>query len=271
MYSNENHIGLLGGKLNQHEINERIEVLITDKDSRNESYSTSELDFINQYEGSGGQASKGGSGQGLLHEFFTPDYLCDLMWKLARKHGYTSGKVLEPSCGTGRFIKYANRPKDVVGFEISKISARIAYLTNTLSKTKGSPIIHNQYFETAFMESPRHTMRLPKFSTWLKEYPFSLVIGNPPYGAFKTFYSSFFKKPRIIQVEHFFMLYGLQLLKKGGLMVFVTASSFLDNGNTYTPIRKEMEQLCTLEEAFRLPPVFRFSQVPTDILIFRRK
>jgi len=258
-------------KIPQHELNKQIEALILAKDENSEAYSTQEIEFIKQYEGSGGQASKGASGQGLLHEFYTPDYLCELMWKLARKHGYESGKVLEPACGTGRMIKYANQPSDVVGFEISPTAARIADLTNQYPKALNVPTIYNQYFETAFMEAPRFTQRIKGGGTWLKEYPFSLIIGNPPYGIYKSFYSSFFRKPKMLQVEHFFMYYGLKLLKKGGLMVYITASSFLDNGNKYDNFREEMQKICTLEEAFRLPPVFRFSQVPTDILIFKKQ
>lgn len=260
---------ILSGKLNQLEINAQIEALILDRDENNTQFSTSDLEFIQHYEGSGGQATKGATGQGVLHEFYTPDYVCDLMWQLARKHGYTKGKVLEPSCGTGRFIKYANSPSDVVGFEINPISRRIAELTNTHKGKK--PTIYEDYFETAFMQFPRFTNRLPKFQTWLKEYPFSLVIGNPPYGAFKSYYSSFFKKPQMPQKEHFFIYYGLQLLKKGGVLVYVISSSLLNTGSKYDKLREELSTISTLEEAFRLPPVFKFSQVPTDILIFKRK
>lgn len=257
-------------KVSQHELNKQIEALILTKDENGEPYNQEELAFINQFEGSGGQAAKGASGQGLLHEFYTPDYVCELMWKLARKHGYTEGKVLEPACGTGRLIKYANQPSDVVGFEINPIAARIADLTNQYPNALNLPTIYNQYFETAFMEAPRFTQRVKGVGTWLKEYPFSLVIGNPPYGIYKSFYSSFFRKPKMLQVEHFFMYYGLKLLKKGGLLVYITASNFLNNGDKYDSFRSEMGKICQLEEAFRLPPVFRFSQVPTDILIFRR-
>lgn len=89
-------------KVSQHELNKQIEALILAKDEAGEPYTLDDLKFIEQYEGNGGQSSKGGSGQGLLHEFYTPDYLCKLMWELARKHGYKNGKVLEPACGTGR-------------------------------------------------------------------------------------------------------------------------------------------------------------------------
>lgn len=259
----------MGGKANQQQINAQIEALLIERDFNKESFSKQELEFIKRYEGSGGQASKGGQGQGLLHEFYTPDYVCELMWKLARKHGYKTGNVLEPSCGTGRFIGYANNPEDVVGFEINPTALRIAQITNT--RNGKQPTLYEAYFETAFMESPRYTNRLPKFQTWLKEYPFSLVIGNPPYGAFKSYYSSYFKKPNMPQKEHFFIYYGLQLLKKGGLLVYITSSSFLNTGDQYNNLRGELDKICTLEEAFRLPPVFKFSNVPTDILILKRK
>ncbi|MCR9171910.1 MAG: DNA (cytosine-5-)-methyltransferase [bacterium] len=260
----------LSGKVeDQQEINAQIEALIIERDLNNETYSEQDLQFIQRYEGSGGQASKGAQGQGLLHEFYTPEYVCDLMWQLARKHGYAGGKVLEPSCGTGRFIKYANSPSDVVGFEINSTALRIAEIVNT--KDGEVPTLYSEYFETAFMQSPRFTTRLPKFQTWLEDYPFSLVIGNPPYGGFKSYYSSYFKKPQMPQKEHFFIYYGLQLLKKGGLLVYITSSSLLNTGSKYDKLREELDKICTLEEAFRLPPVFKFSQVPTDILIFKRK
>lgn len=255
--------------MNQLELNKQIEALITTKDKRGERFTKADLDFISTYEGSGGQAAKGAKGQGILHEFFTPDYICELMWKLARKHGYTSGSVLEPAAGTGRFIKYANSPDDVTGFEINPFSARIAELTNQKGSKK--PTIHTKYFETAFLKAPRNTERLPGFSTWLEAFPFELVIGNPPYGLFKTFYSSFFKRPKMLQIEHFFIYYGLQLLKPGGILCFITGSSLLSKGAKYDPFRKELEKISSLLEAFRLPPVFRFTQVPTDILIFKKR
>ena len=176
--------------MNQLEINKEIEALVLDNLSNKTPLSDSELEYIKQYEGNGGLASKGAKGEGLLHEFYTPQYICDKMWELAYHYGYDEGSVLEPSCGTGRFIQGAPNKKDVVGFEINPIAARIAELTN-----QEQPTIYKQHFETAFMDSPRFTSRLPKGKTWLTSYPFSLVIGNPPYGANKNLYSSYFKKP----------------------------------------------------------------------------
>lgn len=34
------------------------------------------------------------------------------MWGLAFQYGFTSGVILEPSCGTGRFLRYVDPTAD---------------------------------------------------------------------------------------------------------------------------------------------------------------
>jgi len=256
----------MAGK-NQYQLNKEIESFIRDKDNRKETYSPADIEFIRQYEGSGGQGSKGATGEGVLYEFFTPPYIVDLMWKLACHYGFNNtGTVLEPSIATGRLIEPAPDKAKCVGFEINHISARIAEITYP------GATIHRGYFETAFMQPERFTRRLSANQvTWLKEYPFSLVIGNPPYGKYRNKYSSYFPNPKMPQIEQFFMYYGLHLLKSDGLLIYLTGSSFLRNGITYSRVKNEIGKLAELIDAYRLPPVFRFSEVPTDILILKRK
>jgi hypothetical protein len=252
---------------NQYQLNQEIESFIQDKDKRKESYSQTDIEFIQKYEGSGGQGSKGATGEGILYEFYTPDYVVQLMWELAFRYGFDkSGTVLEPSIATGRLIEQAPNKTKCVGFEINPISARIAEIIYP------GTTIHRGYFETAFMQPERFTKRLPLSQlTWLKEYPFSLVIGNPPYGKYRNKYSSYFPTPKMPQIEQFFMYYGLQLLKPGGLLIYLTSSNFLRNGLTYNKAKDEIGKVAELLDAYRLPPVFRFSVVPTDIIVFRRK
>ena len=93
--------------MNQFELNKQIQDFILKKDKNSESYSTADKKFIAQYEGSGGQGSKGATGEGVLYEFFTPDFICELMWKLAYRYGFKAGgSVLEPSAGTGNLLKW---------------------------------------------------------------------------------------------------------------------------------------------------------------------
>jgi len=252
--------------MNQFELNKQIQQLILKKDMAGEAYSFDEKKFIAQYEGSGGQGSKGATGEGVLYEFFTPDFVCELMWKLAYRYGFKAGgSVLEPSVGTGNLLKWAPNNSKCYGFEINPISKRITEILYPDAK------IYEGYFETAFLQEPRYTARLKDRLTWLEGYPFSLVIGNPPYGKYKNKYSSYFTKPKMHQIELFFMHYGLQLLKPGGIMVYVTGSNFLRNGITYQSEKLEIEKLADIVDAYRLPPVFKFSKVPTDIIVFKRK
>jgi hypothetical protein len=251
---------------NQHQLNLDIEAFIKEKDTRSESYSSADTNYINQYEGSGGQGKKGASGEGLLYEFYTPDYVVELMWQLAYKHGFKeSGTVLEPSVATGRILQLAPNKSKCVGFEINPVSARIAEINCPEAK------IYNSAFETAFMQEPRFTARKKDKITWLEEYPFSLVIGNPPYGKYHNRYSSYFQYPKFMQFEQFFMYYGLQLLKKGGLLVYITSSNFLRNGLTYNKAKDEIAKIADLVDAYRLPAVFKYSEVPTDIIVLKKR
>ena len=73
------------------------------------------------------------------------------------------------------------------------------------------------------------------------------------------------------QIELFFMFYGLKMLKSGGLLVYLTSSNFLRNGISYNEEKEEIGKIADILDAYRLPPVFRFSQVPIDILVLKRK
>ena len=72
------------------------------------------------------------------------------------------------------------------------------------------------------------------------------------------------------QIELFFMYYGLKLLKKDGLLIYLVSSNFMRNGLSYQGEKLEMGAMAELLDAYRLPPVFRSSQVPADILVFRK-
>jgi hypothetical protein len=251
---------------NQYQLNQEIEAFIRDKDIHNERFSRADIDFISQYEGSGGQGKKGARGEGVLYEFYTPDYIVELMWELAFRYGFDEkGKVLEPSIATGRMIRPAPVKENCVGFEINPVTARIAEISYP------GAIIHRGYFETAFLQSPRFTSRLKDKLTWLEQFPFSLVIGNPPYGKYKNKYSSYFPNPRMHQIELFFIFYGLQLLEPGGLLIYLTSSNFLRNGISYNSEKEEIGKIADILDAYRLPPVFRYSGVPVDIIVLKRK
>ncbi len=250
------------------DINNEIEKLIDYKLSKGEEFNKNEIEFISKYTGWGGTKQAGKVG--LIHEFFTPQYICKFMYDLAIKYGYNKGNILEPSAGIGAMIKEfydTNNYKTITVFEISKYSSEI--IKAIYPKIE----VFNNFFETAFLEYPRFSTINSKGLTWLNNYPYDLVIGNPPYSKNVNLYSSYFKKPiKFKQAEMFFIFKGLQLLKQGGILIYITSSNFLSSGlESYYNEKNEIGKLAELLEAIRLPSIFDNTGVPTDIIILKKK
>jgi hypothetical protein len=204
-------------------------------------------------------------GKGKLYEFFTPQVVADKMLALAQHYGFKGGNVLEPATGSGRLIKNL-KDTNITAFEISKDNFEI------LKREFPNAELYNFNFEKAFLKEPRFNTLLNRkgTETWLKGAPFDLVLANPPYGKFSGLYSSYFKFKG--QVEHFFILQTLYLLKKGGLGVYLIPSSFLRNGSAYNDIKKQIFEISEFVDAYRLPSnIFEKTQIGTDILILRKK
>ncbi|TNE80827.1 MAG: SAM-dependent methyltransferase [Bacteroidetes bacterium] len=229
-------------------------------------FSKAEREFAQLYSGKGQEFSKDNKliAEGL-YEFYTPDYLKRKMWELAGIYGYDGGPILEPSCSTGHFFDMAPDNAKKVGVELNPLTAKIARLSFP------NAAIHNIYFEQLFLDNSRNRWNklLKGKTTWIEEYPFSLVIGNPPYGKHYNLYSGFFKNH--YQVEIFFLIKCLELLKSGGVLVFLTSSNWLRNGDMYNDLKKQVLSMATLVDAYRMPKVFKRSAVPTDILVYKKK
>ena len=76
----------------------------------------------------------------------TPDWVCEIMYKLALHHGYDGGRVLDPSMGTGNIIAPFPDKSMVTGFEPDELSSRIAQICYPEAQ------IYTDYFETAFLQ-----------------------------------------------------------------------------------------------------------------------
>ncbi len=252
-------------KKKAHELNKEIEVFMDTKVGGSDFYTRDEIEFVKQYSGSGGLVSAGATGRGILHEYYTDQQIAKDMWDIASAYGFIGGNVLEPSAGVGRLIKDAPDYLKVWGFEINKYAARIAELAH-LGAT-----VYPRHFETAFMAEPRYRTRIKGDKlTSLEGYPFSLIISNPPFGVHKNFFSGFFKRPKFKWIEHFFMYYGMKLLKPGGLLVYLTNSNFMRNGNTHDQAKKDLEGITEFVDAVRIGSVFNTTDAPVDILVWRR-
>lgn len=246
-------------------LNQEIEQLINQRGELPDSYTDEEKAMLKKYSGSGGLAAQGASGEGVLYEFYSPEYISDQLWRLAYYYGFTSGgTVLDPATGCGSLIEKAPNHNLVTAFEINPTSAKITRILYP------GVTVYNHYFETAFLTPPRFVGLYKVGTSWLEQAPFDLVIANPPYGKYRNFYSSFFSRLNFKQIELFFMYQSLRLLKPGGLYIAITSSNFLRNSYSYNEDKRKISSLATLLTAYRLPPVFERSQVPTDLLVLKR-
>lgn len=242
-------------------LNKEIEALIDKKGTESKDYTQEEIGLLSRYSGYGG-SKLSEINKGLLYEYYTPDELVRMMWILAREFGYNNGSVLEPSCGTGNFIRYAPIGARIEGYETNKYSARICQLLYPHAN------IHNKSFETLFFNGNIY------LNGNFRTEAFDLVIGNPPYGEFTGTYAGLGEKKRTKakNYEHYFIKRGLDLLNPEGLLVYVIPNSFLANGNSYNSLKGEIALKCTLEFAFRLSSeVFQHTSIETDIIVLRKR
>ena len=251
---------------NQYQINKAIEELLEKIDSKY--FTPEEVHFLTYFAGYGGLEKYGAKGVGLLYEYFTPSKVAKTMWGLAYKHGFQGGKVLEPSCGIGEFIKYAPNQNLVTGYEINKTSAKICKILYPNAN------IQSKYFEELFI---KNNFTIRNKVDGMQEY--SLVIGNPPYGEFKSYFGGMGEKDytKAHNYIEYFILRGLDLLESGGLLIYIIGTEVAMGGKPFlqkemTDTKKLISEKADLIDAYRLPNgIFETTDVLSDIIILKKK
>jgi type I restriction-modification system DNA methylase subunit len=240
--------------MNQYEKNKKIEQLVMSKDL----FTQEELNFIAQYTGMGGLESQGATEEGLLYEYYTPHDLIKKMWALALKFGYNGGKILEPSVGIGRTVLYTTN-QEVLAYEVSPISAKICRLLNP------NATVIEKSFSYHFVKNGKNLTDYQK--------DFELVIGNPPYGEFKdenTKNEISHLKLKGMRYDHYFIARSLDVLKPGGLLVFVVTDSLFFG--KHPQIEAYIEEKAELLDAYLLPDkTFPTTKQPTSLIVLRKK
>jgi hypothetical protein len=247
-------------------INNAIRSICKEKGTNRSLYSADEIQFIQLYEGAGGLSKEGEEGARLLDQFFTPEKIVTKMWGLALKHGfvYKNSLVLEPAVGSGRFLKYI--PKDsgasVIAYDVDSTAYIICKVV-----FPDYDIRHGS-FESIFFMGRRHIGLVG-----IKEQ-FDLVIGNPPYRPYISEYSVLGEKDatRADTFEQYFIMRGVDVLKSGGLLIYIIPNTFLSNDKKYNNFKNVLAAKADLVDAYRLPNnVFSNTAVGTDIIVLRKK
>lgn len=260
-------------EMSDYQKNKEIEKIIDQKGIDPNAYTFEEKQFLRQYSGYGGiDVEEFGSieeAKKALTEFYTPDAIIRKMWALAYKFGFKDGQsVLEPSVGTGEFLKYVPVQSMATGYEINKYSYSICKILYPQFD------FYLQPFENVFIKN-RDTIK-NKLSDVKK---FDLVIGNPPYGDVSGLGMGMGEKQytNAKNWTEYFILRGLDLTLPNGLLIYIIGTEvanggtpFLQQGNS--KIKQMIADRAELLDAYRLPNgVFDRTDVLSDILVFKRK
>lgn len=194
-----------------------------------------------------------------LNAHYTPASIIKSIWNIARRLGFSGGKILEPAVGIGHFFGFI--PKEFAqsskleAYEIDSISGRIA----------------QKLYPDANIKITGYENAIQKPGT------IDLIITNVPFAKVAP-YDPINKDICKFSLHNYFIAKGLRHLKPGGLGIFVTSSSTMDNN-----ISTEFRQWATAPAqgnsdfigAIRLPNnTFLHNagtQVTTDILIYRKR
>jgi len=249
---------------NRYELNRAIESLLDSK----ETFTSDEKVFMAKYSGYGGLAEFGAKGEGLFHEYYTPDEIVKKMWALAYKHGYKGGNFIESSCGTGRFIKYSPDASLCTAYEINPYSAKITKILYP----EADVIVER--FEKLFI---KQNSSIKNKTYGMDNY--ELNIGNPPYGELNGKYfgmgeGDYSKAANLVE---YFIFRGLDLIEKGGLLIMIVGAEVKNGGRLFldtseTKCKKMIAEKGELIDAYRMPSgIFVDTKVTSEILVIRKK
>lgn len=179
--------------------------------------------------------------------FYTSPGIIRAIWKGVSRLGFKHGRILDPSMGVGNF--YGCMPRDMMaksdlrGVELDNLTSRFAKMLYP------SAFIENKGFQDS--KTPDNY--------------FDLVISNIPFGQ---------KKIDGYQVHNYFFANGIDKVRPGGLMVFITSQGSLIGGADGARMRSYLAGKADMIAAYKLPDT-AFSEagtkVITDIVIMRKR
>eukprot|EP00456_Euglypha_rotunda_P092132 TRINITY_DN969_c0_g1_i7.p1 TRINITY_DN969_c0_g1~~TRINITY_DN969_c0_g1_i7.p1 ORF type:complete len:1767 (+),score=377.51 TRINITY_DN969_c0_g1_i7:163-5301(+) len=181
-----------------------------------------------------------------FNAFYTsPTVITAIHEAIARLGIPPNATILEPGCGTGNFMSYADPQARFIGVELDSISGRIARA------------LHRD-----------HDIRIESFrDTKLPESGIDAVVGNVPFADLKLEYQG-----RRLSLHDFFFAKSIDALKPGGIMALVTTHFTLDKQNAAT--REYLASKADFLGAIRLPSdAFKRegTAVVTDIVFLRKR
>ncbi len=103
---------------------------------------------------------------------------------------------------------------------------------------------------------------------------FDLVIGNPPYRKYTSEWAPLgeMEATGAFTFDMYFIMRGVDVLKKGGLLVMIIPNTFMSNGNKYNDFKERLAAKADLIDGYRMPNgIFGNTEIGTDIIVLRKK
>ena len=185
---------------------------------------------------------------------YTDPHIVTAMWSMAERLGFTKGRVLEPSMGSGNFLglipSHLRDKTTFTGVELDNTTGNIAKMLYPDAN------VHIQGFED--LKAP--------------DGFFDLAIGNVPFGEYRISDNRYNKL--LPQIHNYFFLKALDKVRPGGLVMFITNTGTMDSRRG-EDIRKELAKQADLVSAMRFPAETfgktALTSVVTDLIIFRKR
>ncbi|EOM31395.1 DEAD/DEAH box helicase family protein [Enterococcus faecium] len=189
--------------------------------------------------------------QSSLTAYYTDPHLIRQMWEKLERDGFTGGKILDPSMGTGNFFaampKHLRENSELYGVELDTITGAIAkhLHPNSHIEVKG--------FETvAFNDNS-----------------FDLVLSNVPFANIRIA-DSRYDKPYMI--HDYFVKKSLDLVHDGGQVAMISSTGTMDKRTEN--ILQDIRETTDFLGGVRLPDnafkAIAGTNVTTDMLFFQK-
>ncbi|HEO6617280.1 TPA: DEAD/DEAH box helicase family protein [Streptococcus agalactiae] len=189
--------------------------------------------------------------QSSLTAYYTDPHLIRQMWEKLERDGFTGGKILDPSMGTGNFFaampKHLRENSELYGVELDTITGVIA-----------KHLHPNSHIEVKGFETVN-----------FNENSFDLVLSNVPFANIRIA-DSRYDKPYMI--HDYFVKKSLDLVHDGGQVAIISSTGTMDKRTEN--ILQDIRETTDFLGGVRLPDTafkaIAGTTVTTDMLFFQK-
>lgn len=199
----------------------------------------------------------------VLTAFYTPQPIVAGIAEVLRENGVIAQRFLDPSAGMGEFVSEFDTngltsQMEVTGFEKDPMTGKL---------------LEQLY--------PNHDIHVNGFESIDSSYEnyFDVVSSNIPFGDVATFDPEFVrsnnpaKKQAAQSIHNYFFVKGLDCLREGGVMAFITSQG-VSNSPSNENIRRYLMQNSNLISAIRLPnnlfTDYAGTEVGSDLIVLQK-